>query len=38
MLVSKLLRVFAVLAICIACLGLFGPAAFTVERTALRYL
>jgi putative ABC transport system permease protein len=32
MLVSKLSRVFAVLAICISCLGLFGLAAFTAER------
>lgn len=31
-LVSKLSRVFAVLAICISCLGLFGLAAFTAER------
>ena len=31
MLVSKLSRVFAVLAICISCLGLFGLAAFTAE-------
>ncbi len=32
MLVSKLSRVFAALAICISCLGLFGLAAFTAER------
>jgi putative ABC transport system permease protein len=32
MLVSKLSRVFAILAICISCLGLFGLAAFTAER------
>ncbi|HEX3767252.1 MAG TPA: FtsX-like permease family protein, partial [Puia sp.] len=32
MLVSKLSRVFASLAICISCLGLFGLAAFTAER------
>jgi putative ABC transport system permease protein len=32
MLVSKLSRVFALLAICISCLGLFGLAAFTAER------
>jgi putative ABC transport system permease protein len=32
MLISKLSRVFAVLAICISCLGLFGLAAFTAER------
>ena len=32
MLVSKLSRVFAFLAICISCLGLFGLAAFTAER------
>jgi len=32
MLVSKLSRVFAVLAICISCLGLFGLASFTAER------
>ena len=31
-LVSKLSRVFAFLAICISCLGLFGLAAFTAER------
>ncbi len=31
-LVSKLSRLFAVLAICISCLGLFGLAAFTAER------
>jgi ABC-type antimicrobial peptide transport system permease subunit len=32
MLVSKLSRVFAFLAICISCLGLFGLAAYTAER------
>jgi predicted permease len=32
MLISKLSRVFAVLAIFISCLGLFGLAAFTAER------
>ncbi|MEJ0081868.1 MAG: hypothetical protein WDM78_13175 [Puia sp.] len=32
LLVSKLSRVFAALAICISCLGLFGLAAFTAER------
>jgi putative ABC transport system permease protein len=32
MLVGKLSRVFAVLAICISCLGLFGLAAYTAER------
>jgi ABC-type antimicrobial peptide transport system permease subunit len=32
MLVSKLSRVFATLAIFISCLGLFGLAAFTAER------
>jgi putative ABC transport system permease protein len=32
MLVSKLSRVFAALAICISCLGLFGLSAFTAER------
>jgi len=32
MLVSKLSRVFAVLAIIISCLGLFGLAAYTAER------
>ena len=31
-LISKLARVFAALAICISCLGLFGLAAYTAER------
>jgi ABC-type antimicrobial peptide transport system permease subunit len=32
MLVSKLSRLFAVLAILISCMGLFGLAAYTAER------
>ena len=32
MLISKLSRVFAALAIIISCLGLFGLAAYTAER------